>query len=156
MKFIDTHGNQAEIVFEPLAFGAPLAVWVFAFQKGQLVLGRSREGGLQWIVGTLGAGESAESAARRASLELVAARVMDLTAIGQFRGVRPDGGPRRSTIYSALAARLDPLPVDSLMREVVLVAPDDLTILRDGGGFMQDPSFSIVMTHLVAKGLVPT
>lgn len=155
MKFLDTHGKEAEIVFEPLAFGGPLAVWVFAFHQGRLVLGRAREGGLQWIVGTLGASETADACAKRASLELVAARIMDLAPIGQFRGLRPDGGPRRSTIYTALATRLETLPVDSLMKEVVLVDPTDLTVLRDGGRFMQDPSFAIVMTHIVAKGLVP-
>lgn len=156
MKFLDTHGNPAEIVFEPLALGAPLAVWVFAFHQGQLVLGRSRDGGLQWIVGTLGAGETAEVCAKRASLELFAARVADLTAIAQFRGVRPDGGPRRSTIYTALATRFDPLPVDSLMSEIVTADPSDLSFLREGGRFMQDPAFTIVMTYIVARGLAPS
>lgn len=155
MRFLDSHGKPAEIVFEPLSFGAPLAVWVFAFHQGQLVLGKSREDGLQWIVGALGATETPEACARRAAIELLSLRVSDLAPIGQFRGVRPDGGPRRSTIYTARVTKVEPLPIDSLMSDVVVADPTDLTFIREGNRFMQDPSFAIVMTHLVSKGLVP-
>lgn len=155
MRFLDTHGKPAEIVFEPLAFGAPLAVWVFAFHQGQLVLGKSREDGLQWIVGTLGATETPDACAKRAAVELLSLRVAELRPIGQFRGLRADGGPRRSTIYVARVTKVEALPLDSLMSEVVVADPADLTYLREGNRFMQDPAFAIVMTYIVAKGLVP-
>ena len=155
MRFLDTHGQPAEIVWNPVAFGVPLAVWVFAFHHGKLVLAQPRDGGLQWIVGIMRPGERPVDVARRVAYEQTGARVPELTAVGQFRGVRPDGGPRRSTIYVGLATRLEPVPVDSGMREPALVDPDDLTILRDGGRFMNDPSYAIVTTHLLAQDLVP-
>lgn len=153
--FQDTHGNPAEIVWNPIAFGAPLAVWVFAFYEGRLVLPRHRVEGLQWIVGTLAAGERAEDAAIRASYAQAGAVVRELAAVGQFRGVRPDGGPRRSTIFVGVATRLDPVPVESGVAGVELVDVADLTVLRKGGRFMRDPSYAIVCTYLVARDLVP-
>lgn len=155
MRFLDTHGKEAEIVWNPLAFGSPLAVWVFVFHHGKLLLGRHREGHFEWVLGTIAEGERPEDAARRAAYEKVGARVSELSPIGQFRGIRPDGGPRRSTIYTAIATRLDPPPVESGMARVEHVPPDDLTILRDGGRYMHDASFAIVMTYLVAQDLVP-
>lgn len=156
VSFLDTHGHPAEIVWNPLAFGAPLAVWVFAFHGGKLVLPRHRTGGLQWIVGTLAAGEGPEGGAKRASREQAGVTVGELTPIGQFRGVRPDGGPRRSTIFVGVATRLDPVPVESGMSGVELVDVADLSVLRDAGRFMRDPSYAIVCTYLVARDLVPT
>ncbi len=155
MKFLDTHGNPAEIVWNPLAFGVPLAVWVFPFHKGKLVLAQARDGELQWVVGTLAANDRPEDLARRVAYDQTGARISELIAVGQFRGIRPDGGPRRSTIYIGIASRLDPVPVDSGMREPRLVDPDDLSVLKDGGRFMQDPSYAIVCTHLVATDMTP-
>lgn len=155
MRFLDTHGHPAEIVWNPVVFGVPLAVWVFPFHRGKLVLAQPRDGGLQWIVGIMGAGERPVDVARRVAYEQTGARVPELTAVGQFRGVRPDGGPRRSTIYVGVATRLEAVPLHSGMREPALVDPDDLTILRDGGRFMGDPSYAVVTTHLLAQDLVP-
>lgn len=151
MRFLDTHGNQAEIAWNPVAFGVPLAVWVFVFQGERLALARHREGWLQWVIGTLRPNERPEEGARRSAYEQLGARIAELTPVGQFRGIRPDGGPRRSTIFTAVALRMEPVPVESGMAGVELVDTDDLTLLRDGGRFMHDSAFAICMTFLAAS-----